>query len=131
MYQNEKAPACCGEAGTGRENAFDRPALTSRLAETASHDKSHRETDENYSGVIVREGDWRVIACRDGIQWILQRRRRSERAAGVRWEAVGYYLARDPLIGRWRKETGMPPQGLCALSSSIQSSRKKARRVAA
>ena len=112
MYQNKKAPACCGEADTGRENAFVRPALDSRLTDVPSHDKSHRETDENYFGVIVREGVWRVIACRNGIQWILQRRRRSERAAGGRWVAVGYYLSRGPLIDRWRKETGMQPESL-------------------
>ncbi len=129
MYQNEKAPACCSEAGTGQENAFDRPTLASHLAETASHDKSHRETDENYLGVIAREGDWRVITCRDGIQWIMQRRRRSERAAGVRWEAVGYYLSRDVLIASWRKGTGTTSEALNDLSKicgreSISESKK-------
>ena len=40
-----------------------------RTAATASH----RESDENYSRVVASLSDhWRVIVCKDCIQWILQ-----------------------------------------------------------
>src|SRR5687768_8090094 len=50
------------------------------------------ERDEAYPE-IVRVGDLRVIECRDGIQWILQRRRRDGR-----WIDLGYFRNRDVLI---------------------------------
>jgi hypothetical protein len=48
-----------------------------------------------YPGVVVRDGDRRVIECRDGIQFILQRRRQ-----GGRWIDLGYFRNRDALIAR-------------------------------
>lgn len=53
-----------------------------------------RERDEVYP-CLVRAGDVRVIECRDGIQWILQRRR-----PGGRWTDLGYFRNRDALIER-------------------------------
>jgi hypothetical protein len=32
-----------------------------------------QESDESYEGVISREGDLRIVNCRDDIQWIAQR----------------------------------------------------------
>ena len=52
------------------------------------------ERDEAYP-CLVRVGDVRVIECRDGIQWILQRRR-----PGGRWADLGYFRNRDALIER-------------------------------
>lgn len=57
---------------------------------------SHRESDDDYRGVVAVLNDrWRVIACRDGIQWILQssKFRRDERA----WEARSYCRTREAL----------------------------------
>ncbi len=51
---------------------------------------SHRESDDNYARVVARLDDgWRVIVCRDDLQWILQRRD-GERAGGARWAGVVY-----------------------------------------
>ena len=37
-----------------------------------------QETADNYAGVIAVLSDrWRVIVCKDGKQWILQRRKKS------------------------------------------------------
>ncbi len=60
----------------------------------------HRETEDDYSGEIFRRGDYRVILCRDGIQWIVQRRRKG---AAARWLALGY----APPVRRWR-DCGQP-----------------------
>ena len=53
---------------------------------------------DGYSAVVARLNErWRVIVCRDAIQWILQsfdglRNGRAE------WRGVGYFRARDALI---------------------------------
>ena len=53
---------------------------------------------DNYPNVVARLGvDWRVIVCRDGIQWIVQRRV-GKRHGGARWEARSYCRSRDGLL---------------------------------
>ena len=57
---------------------------------------SHRERDDNYNGVIVQLAPrWRVIVCKDGIQWILQRKEASH--AGP-WRGMSYHTNRDGLL---------------------------------
>lgn len=57
---------------------------------------SHREEDGDYSGLLVTlNDDWRVIVCRDGIQWILQKRRGK---GSNRFAAVSYCRRRDGLV---------------------------------
>ena len=42
---------------------------------------SHRESDDDYRDVIALLAPrWRVICCRDGIQWILQKKEASHEA---------------------------------------------------
>ena len=68
----------------------------------------HRETADGYQGEIVRQGSHRVILCRDGIQWIVQRHRKG---AGARWQAVGYCTTRAALIRLWPgSHAGVPPE---------------------
>ena len=51
---------------------------------------SHRESADNYARIVARlDDDGRVIVCRDGLQWILQRRD-GERGGRARWTGVGY-----------------------------------------
>lgn len=59
---------------------------------------SHRETDDRYHGEITRHGRFRVVACKDGLQWIAQRRKAG---AGGRWVALGYFRTRDALLRLW------------------------------
>ena len=59
---------------------------------------SHRESDDNYDCVVARLDDgWRVIVCRDDLQWILQRRD-GERVGRARWTGVGYCRTRESLL---------------------------------
>ena len=45
---------------------------------------THRERDDTYSDVIVECRDnWRVIRCRRGLQWIIQRRSTKRPNRGV------------------------------------------------
>ena len=58
---------------------------------------SHRESDPNYGAVIAQLNDrWRVIVCRDGIQWILQKSKKSR--VGARWQGRSYCRTREALM---------------------------------
>ena len=57
---------------------------------------SHRERDDHYKGVVAQLAPrWRVIVCKDGIQWILQRK---EASHGGPWRGVSYDTNRDGLL---------------------------------
>jgi hypothetical protein len=60
---------------------------------------TRRESDDGYTGVVARlNARWRVITCRDGIQWILQYLLRvTERATGSDWRGRSYCRTRDGL----------------------------------
>jgi len=55
------------------------------LSRKAAIEPSTRETDDEYPHVVLRLGNaWRIIGCRDDMQWIFQRR------AGSAWRSLGY-----------------------------------------
>ena len=56
---------------------------------------SRRETDENYSGVISREADLRIVNCPDDFQWIVQRFK------GGQWRNNSFHRSRQSLIRRY------------------------------
>jgi hypothetical protein len=59
---------------------------------------SHRERDDNYAKVIAQLAPrWRVIICKDGIQWILQKRSVPFPNTGT-WAGTSYSTTRDALI---------------------------------
>lgn len=65
----------------------------------SSPHKRISERAECYPRVIARLNDrWRVIVCKQGIQWILQKAK-TEGGHGLAWRAVGYFLTRKALIG--------------------------------
>ncbi|PQV56579.1 hypothetical protein LX70_02151 [Defluviimonas denitrificans] len=80
----------------------------------------HRETADGYHGEIFRRGGFRVIVCKDGIQWILQRRKSDAgKRAGARWIALGYFLTRDGLARLWHRKTGASAPEIDALPDRI------------
>ncbi len=59
---------------------------------------THREISDFYVGIIIElEPRWRVIICKAGIQWILQKRSSKYLNKGV-WLGESYCTARDALI---------------------------------
>ena len=54
-----------------------------------------QESDESYEGVISREGDLRIVNCRDDIQWIVQR------LTGGRGRNKSFHRTRASLIQRY------------------------------
>lgn len=60
---------------------------------------SNREESDDYQAVVARLNDgWRVITCRAGIQWIIQRRAGTQRHGADRWMSVAYHRLRETLI---------------------------------
>jgi len=54
-----------------------------------------RESDDSYPRVVIRlSAKLRVIECRDGIQWILQR------CKGGQWRGFSFHRDREVLIAR-------------------------------
>ena len=69
------------------------PHQTGRLS--TSH-ISHRERDDAYLGTIVQFSPrWRLILCKDQMQWIIQKKESSRRGD---WRAERYLTSRDSLI---------------------------------
>jgi len=58
------------------------------------------EEADNYAKVIARDGNLRVIVCRQDNQWILQKRKCG------RWRAGGYFRTRSALLREWTKAAG-------------------------
>ena len=57
------------------------------------------ESDDSYPRVVaILNGQWRVIECRDRIQWFLQRRNRAKSVAKHAWRGRSYCRTREALI---------------------------------
>jgi hypothetical protein len=57
------------------------------------------ESDDSYPATVaVLNSAWRVIACRHGIQWILQRRNRAKTVARHVWRGRSYCRTKEALI---------------------------------
>lgn len=65
---------------------------------------SNCESSENYGGVIYAKDIWRVIACKDDRQWIIQRA--ENKPHGRAWRGVSYHKGRKSLIRVWHAKTG-------------------------
>lgn len=82
---------------------------------------NHRESADNYAEEICRAetaaGAFRVIVCRDAVQWIIQRLTcASATAAAARWTAESFVTSREALTRLWQARTGTPtPAEILAL----------------
>jgi hypothetical protein len=78
-----------------------------------------RETADAYSGFVVQlNPDWRVVACRDRVQWILQRRGSPEKPRRDDWRGRSYCRTREALIRCTREHAGhIVPAALAILSA--------------
>ncbi|MAN78383.1 MAG: hypothetical protein CML24_14650 [Rhizobiales bacterium] len=59
---------------------------------------SHREEDGDYRGLVVMlNADWRLVTCRDGVQWILQKYRGIKNGM-ARYEGRSFCRSRAGLV---------------------------------
>jgi hypothetical protein len=64
-----------------------------------------REIEDDYAKVIFQQGKWRVIECKDAIQWIIQRSANLS-CVKPRWKPISYCVTRKALTRLWREKTG-------------------------
>ena len=78
-------------------SAHETPARPRNITGVAvTEPPSHRERDDGYKGVVAQLAPrWRVIICKDGIQWIVQQK---ESSHGGPWRGVSYHTNRDGLL---------------------------------
>ena len=74
-----------------------------------------RETTNGYRGVILNIGRYRVAVCRDGLQWLFQRRRPGFADARKAWDTLGHCVTRKALIRLWRSHMGAEAPALLGL----------------
>ena len=59
---------------------------------------SHRESEDNYHDVVAQLAPrWRVIVCKDYLQWIIQKRTAEPLHRGE-WRGQSYVTSRNSLI---------------------------------
>ncbi len=84
-----------------------KPVILSR--EKPGPGQSCCEGSEAYYRVIALCGNFRIILCKDAIQWIIQRRIRCRgKGAGARWKALRYPTTKSVLIRDWHELTALP-----------------------
>jgi len=73
---------------------------------------SKSETADGYIGTIVQSGRFRVVRCKDDIQWIVQKDARAHGAGAKKrpWYGVAYILNKRflPIVIE-RPSLGIPP----------------------
>ena len=80
---------------------------------------THRETSDFYKGVIaVLASRWRVVTCRNGIQWILQKRTAEPLHEGI-WRGQSYCTSRDALLEACAGRELLSDEKACALLNAL------------
>ncbi|NDR58658.1 hypothetical protein [Aliiruegeria sabulilitoris] len=79
----------------------------------------HREEADGYRGEVFRHGNFRVAECRDGIQWLLQRRSGTRTVGGARWRTLAYCVTREALTRLYQAHSGAVAPKLAELPESI------------
>ena len=96
MAAKRNPGALAGATGVGKP--IQAIADGSQTLTTNRVQRQHQETASTYLGFIVQLNEqWRVVVCKDGIQWILQRRD-AQRAGRVRWTGASYHCGRKSLL---------------------------------
>ena len=76
-----------------------------------------RESDDNYPVVAHLDDRHRVISCRDGIQWIVQRRMNT---GGSGWRGLSFCRTREALICDAERRLGRPiPKEAAAILNAL------------
>jgi hypothetical protein len=79
---------------------------------------SNREEAEDYRAIVARLNErWRVIVCKDGIQWILQRQYGTRDGKPI-WRSKSFCRNREALIRVCRKHAGeIDPKAMAVLEA--------------
>ena len=100
--------------------AEDRSALAAVVPNFERNTNALQETSDAYARVEAKPAPgWRVVTCKDQIQWILQRRKKG--GAERPWRGVGYFRTKDALIKACASLCGrVDPAAMAALAALPQ-----------
>ena len=113
------AGAECPGALAGAAGASGQPSHAAGLVRTLAQTGSHRERDDDYLRVVARLGArWRVVVCKDRLQWIVQRRD-AETAHRAHWRGVSFHLSRDALMSASVRLAGACDPGTLAILAAL------------
>ena len=91
------------------------PPPTGLRAAPVTAPQTHRERDDGYKSVVAQlTTRWRVIVCKDGMQWIVQQK---EASNGGPWRGMGYHTNRDGLLRACGSLEALDSSGLEALEA--------------
>ena len=80
----------------------------------------HRETADDYRGVVWRKGRHRIAECRDGIQRLFQRQRPGFPGVGAAWDTLGYCTTRNGLVRLHRAHIGGEAAAIAAFPETFR-----------
>jgi len=81
--------------------------------------RSYRERDDNYWDVVAQlDPRWRVIVCKDYLQWIIQKRTPEPLHRGV-WRSQSYVTSRNSLIRLCASLELLSDDTLCATLDAL------------
>jgi hypothetical protein len=81
---------------------------------------SRLETADDYAGLVVQlNPDWRVVECRDRMQWILHRRGSPKKARRNDWRGHSYCRTAEALRRCARVYTGVIDPTAAAILASL------------
>jgi hypothetical protein len=85
----------------------------------SNEDANRKESADGYSRVVaVLNGKWRVIECRDRIQWILQSRDSLKATVGV-WRGRSYCRTKEALLRVCAAHAGEIDPGAAAVLAAL------------
>ena len=89
------------------------------LIATAAGTPSHREKDDGYRSVIVQFAPrWRVIVCKNDLQWVVQHRTADPLHRGV-WRGRSYVTTRESLIKACARVEPLSDPSVMAILSTL------------
>jgi len=97
--QHVKSP---GHQGRDSSNNPASSACQFRKQQLLRHSrgKDQRETHDDYHLVVMSHGRYRIIECRNDIQWILQKRMSRKTSSQRAWQSIGYCRTKKELVRR-------------------------------
>ena len=100
------------------------PTASQNIGSGSPVHPSNRERDDCYTNIVLQlSSRWRIITCKHGIQWILQKRSVAPPNTGT-WAGKSYATTRDGLMaacsGRGLLSDPSARQALDALPSDVR-----------
>jgi hypothetical protein len=108
------------ESATTRHDTGKIRGIRSRPVRTYPQGANSAETADNYAGIIaILNSYWRVVECRDRLQWILQRRGSPKTSRRDDWRGRSYCRTAEALRRHVREFTAPIDPAAAAILAAL------------